>query len=43
MANLGQPKSQIPNVRSIKLTFLLIVTFYITKYENKTKESLMQL
>ena len=28
---------------SLKLIFLLIVTFYLTKTENRTKESLTQL
>ena len=35
--------SRIPDAQSIKLTFLLIVTFYLTKTERKIKKSLTQL
>ena len=31
-----------PNAWSAKLTFLLIVTFYLTKTDNKTEKSLTQ-
>ena len=37
MANLEQ-SSRIPNAESVKITFSLIVTFYLTKLENKTKK-----
>ena len=40
MANLEQSGSRIPDVESAKLMFLLIVTFYLTKTENRTKTSL---
>ena len=43
MANLEQFGSQIPDARSVKVTFALIVTFYITKTENKTKKSVAPL
>ena len=37
MANFEQ-SSRIPGAESVKLTFSLIVTFYLTKLENKTKK-----
>ena len=37
MANLEQSRSRIPDAQSAKLTFSLIVTFYSTKSENRTK------
>ena len=43
MANLEQSGSQIPDAESAKLMFSLIVTFYLTKSENRTKKSLTQL
>ena len=43
MANSQPFRSRIPDARSIKLTFSLIVTFYLTDLENKTKKSLTQL
>ena len=43
MANLKQYGSQIPDAWSVKLTFSLTVTFYLTKIENRTKNSLTQL
>ena len=39
MANLEQLVSWSPDVQSVKLTFLLTVTFSITKTENRTKEN----
>ena len=43
MANLEQSGSWILDAWSVKLTFSLIVTFYITITENRTKKSLTQL
>ena len=40
MTNLEQSESQIRNAWSLVPTFLLIVTFYLTKTENRTKKSL---
>ena len=37
MANLEQSGSRIPDSWSIKLTFSLIIIFYLTKTENRTK------
>ena len=37
MANFEQSRSQILDTWSVKLTFSLTVTFYLTKTENKTK------
>ena len=42
MANLELPGSQILDALSVKITFPLIVTFYLTKTENSTKKSLIQ-
>ena len=39
MANLKQSESWIPDAWSVKLTFSSIVTFYLTKTENRTKKS----
>ena len=38
-ANLEQSGSRIPEVQSVKLMFSLIVTFHLTKTENRTKNS----
>ena len=43
MVNLEQSESWIPDALSVKLTFSLKVTFYLTKTENRTKKSLTQL
>ena len=43
MANLEQSGSRIPEAQSVKLIFSLIVTFYLTKTENRIKISLSQL
>ena len=43
LTNLELFGSRIPDAQSIKLTFLLIVTFYLTKTERKIKKSLTQL
>ena len=43
MANLEQFGSRILDAESVKLIFSLIVTFYITKTENRTKKSLTKL
>ena len=43
IANLQQSGSRIPDAWSVKVTFALIVTFYITKTENKTKKSVAPL
>ena len=40
MANLEQSVSQILDAEFAKLMFSLIVTFYVTKTENRTKKSL---
>ena len=42
MANLNQFGSWIPSDQSVKLKFLLTVTSYLTKTENRTKESATQ-
>ena len=42
MANLQPPESRIPDAWSIKLTFSLIVTFYLTEPKNRTKKSQRQ-
>ena len=42
-ANLEQFGGQAPNAWSVKLIFSLIVTFYLTKTENRTKKTLTQL
>ena len=43
-ANLEQSESRIPDAQSVKLIFSLrVVTFYLTKNENRTKKSLAQL
>ena len=43
MANLDQSVSWILDARSEKLTLTLIITFYLTKTENRTEKSLTQL
>ena len=35
MANLKQSGSRIPNAKSVKLTFSLTVSFYLTKTEKQ--------
>ena len=40
MANLQPFGSRIPDVLSIKLTFLLTATFHLTRTENRTKKYL---
>ena len=40
MANLEQSGSRIPDAWSLVLTFSLILNFYLTKTENRTKKSL---
>ena len=42
MANLQPPESRIPDAWSIKLTFSLIVTFYLTEPKSRTKKSQRQ-
>ena len=39
MANLEQSWGQIPDAWSVKLPFLLTVTFYLKKSENRTKKT----
>ena len=41
MVNLEQSRSRIPDSWSVKLTYSLRVTFYLTKTEKRTKKSLM--
>ena len=43
MANLQLFGYQVQDAWSIKLTFSLIVIFYLTELENRTKKSLTQL
>ena len=43
MANLEQSRRRILDAESVKLMFSLIVTFYPTKTEHRTKKSLTQL
>ena len=42
-ANSEQSGSHIPDAQSVKLIFSLIVTFYLTKTESRTKKPLTQL
>ena len=42
-ADLEQFRSRISDAQSVKPTFSLIVTFYLTKTENRTKKYLTQL
>ena len=42
-ANLEQSGYWIPDAQSVKPDISLIVTFYLTKTENRTKKSLKQL
>ena len=42
MVNLEQCRSRITGVWSVKFMFSLIVTFYFTKPENRTKKPLAQ-
>ena len=42
MVNLQLSASRIPNGWSIKFTFSLLVTFYLTEHENRTKKPLPQ-
>ena len=41
-ANLKKSGNRIPNAWSVKLTFSLTTTFYLTKTEKRTKKSLTQ-
>ena len=43
LANLEPPGDRIPDTESAKVMFSVIVTFYLTKTENRTKKSLTQL
>ena len=43
LANLEQSEGRIPDTESAEVMFLVIVTFCLTKTENRTKESLTQL
>ena len=40
MTNLEQSGSRVPEAWSLKLTFSLTVTFWLTKTENRAKKSL---
>ena len=42
MVDLEQSEKQIPGSWSVKDTFSLILFFYLTKTENRTKKSLTQ-
>ena len=41
--NVKQSGSRIPDAYPVKTLFLLIVTFYLSKTENRIKKSLTQL
>ena len=43
MTNLEQSGNRIPDASAIKLAFSLIVTFYLIKTKNRTKNSLTQI
>ena len=43
LANLEHSGRQIPDTESAKVMFSIIVTFCLTKTENRTKKSLTQL
>ena len=43
LANLKQSGSRIPNTESAKVMLPVVVTFCLTKTENRTKKSLTQL
>ena len=43
LANLEQSGGRIPDTESAKVMFSVIVTFCLTKTENRTKKSLTQL
>ena len=43
LANLEQFGGRIPDTESAKVMFSVIVIFYLTKTENRTKKSLTQL
>ena len=43
VANLEQSRSRIPDAWSVTLSFSKIVTFYLTKTENKTEKSVTEL
>ena len=43
IANLEQSRSRIPDELSVKLTFSLTVTFFLTKTENRTEKFLSKL
>ena len=43
LANLEQPGGRIPDTESAKVIFSAIITFCLTKTENRTKKSLTQL
>ena len=43
MANLEPAGGRVLDAQSVKLTFSLTVTFYLTKSENRTKKALTQL
>ena len=42
MVNLQSFRSRIPDVRSIKLTFSSIITFYLPKTESRNRKPLTQ-
>ena len=43
MTKLKQFRCRIPDVQSLNLKFSLVVIFYLTKTENRSKKSLKQL
>ena len=43
LANLEQSRGRIPDTESVKVMFSVILIFFLTKTENRTKQSLIQL
>ena len=43
LTNLEQSGDRIPDTEAAKIIFSVIVTFFLTKTENRTKKSLTQL
>ena len=43
MINLGQSDSRILDEKTVKITFSLTLTFYLTNTRNRTKKSYAQL
>ena len=43
LSNLEQSRGRIPDTESAKVMFSVILIFFLTKTENRTKQSLIQL